>query len=229
MSPSGIPHLFHQTWYTHQLPPPIQESIDQMRALNPSFGYHLSLNDEMDDYVIRHVSKETAKAYLSISFYATRSDFWRYLTLYHQGGVYLDVDSVIHANLDDTIADGIAVVSRETNWPLFVQWCLIFPPYHPILKACIEQCEYNMIHQTSKDGAKLTGPHVLTKAVVAHMKEPHLYDLDDALINRNASHTQLKIMGWDYEGLALASHPQRHLLYEHKTHWRKSGDLFINT
>ena len=61
------------------------------------------------------------------------------------GGIYLDMDSIIHKSLDELIQiDDSAIISREGNKGYFMQWMLILEKGHPILKLTIDKCIYNI-------------------------------------------------------------------------------------
>ena len=103
-----IPKKIHQTWYKKQIPYLVQRDINKMKKLNKEYEYHF-----YDDDIY--------KAYSKLTVGASKADFFRYLVLYKEGGIYIDLDSAIHKNLDDLIEGKSGVISREGHENLYVQ------------------------------------------------------------------------------------------------------------
>jgi hypothetical protein len=209
----------YQTWYTKVLPEPIQKSIDNMLNLNPEFEYHLYDDDDMIKFIHDNYPGEISEAFDTIKIGAMKADLWRYLVLYKFGGVYLDIDSEIYSDLSTLIVDDCAVITRENNPNLFVQWMLIFPPNHELLKICIDKCVWNIMN-IKDDVAKLTGPFVYSDSIREYLDDNNVYNKTDDEINRTSIEKKLKIFSHDYNGYASYYHADRHLLYVNKTYWR---------
>jgi hypothetical protein len=115
---------------------------------------------------------------------AAKSDLLRYLTLYAQGGVYLDIKSTCRQSLD------LAVRPEDRfllmNWGLggehpelshiaggeYLQWAIVAVPGHPYLKEVIDRVLRNIDayspwrHGVGKRGTLcLTGPVPYTLAI----------------------------------------------------------------
>ena len=124
-------------------------------------------------------------------YLVARIDLFKYLLMYKEGGVYLDIKSSTEKPLDEVLlADDVFLLSR---WPVgasqykgwgkhrklrriggheFQQWHIIAAPGHPFLRAVVEAIfdnieRYNpVLHNTGKDGViRLTGPIVYTLAI----------------------------------------------------------------
>jgi mannosyltransferase OCH1-like enzyme len=119
-------------------------------------------------------------------YVAARSDLLRYLVLYVQGGVYLDVKSSCRLPLDEAIQPEDKFLLM--NWDLgqivghaelshidggeYLQWCIATVPGHPYLRAVIERVLRNIDHYHPwRSGVgrwgtlRLTGPVVYSLAI----------------------------------------------------------------
>lgn len=167
-----IPKRIYQTWYTRDnLHPALRHKITRMKLTNPSYEYTLFTDDEMDKFVHDNFAPDIVSSYNRLAIVTAKADFWRYLILYKNGGVYIDFDGAIVGNLDDLFnSEDDAVISEELDRPFFVQWALAFKPHHPILKKTIDLVMRNIRLNSAKDGGQgsvhsFTGPTVFAEAI----------------------------------------------------------------
>lgn len=95
---SVIPKVIHQTYKTHTVPDHWVESHESWKALETQ-GWTYRLWDDAD---IRALIEEHFPSFLK-TFDAypqgiNRADAWRYFVLYHEGGIYVDLDLVCKPN-----------------------------------------------------------------------------------------------------------------------------------
>lgn len=90
--PLLVPRHIYQTWYTRQLHPSAEHKLTRLRLANPHYAYTLFTDDEMHAYVRGHFAGDIATAYARLTIVTAQADFWRYLVLYREGGIYLDMD-----------------------------------------------------------------------------------------------------------------------------------------
>lgn len=203
-----IPKIIHQTYYHKNLPPEIQQNVDYLKSLNPDWEYRLYDDDDIEAYIHTHYPK-LLSIYKRINptYGAAKADFFRYLLVYNEGGLYLDIKSSlamplsevllptdryllshwqnepgqIHANLGHQ--NGVNHVFGE-----FQQWYIVAAKGHPFLKAVIENVcnnieKYNpFIHDTGQWGTlNLTGPIAYTAAISPLLdKHPHRIARDNS-------------------------------------------------
>lgn len=161
-----IPRVIYQTWYTRNLSLQLKKPIDNMLKLNPSYGYKLFLDDEMEKFVTSNFDDTIVQCYKKLNLIVSKTDFWRYLILYKYGGVYLDIDSTIIKPLDKLISvNDEAIISAERKTGCFAQWALIFKKEHPILKKVIELIVNNILNGNCLSVHELTGPTVYSQAI----------------------------------------------------------------
>jgi mannosyltransferase OCH1-like enzyme len=202
-----IPKVVYQTWKTKELPQSIQAIRETMINENPDYIFLLFDDAEMDKWMEDTMESPVVQAYNSLSVGAAKADLWRYCILYKNGGVYLDIDSKLLKPLSQLILDtDQAILSREGNPNMFLQWLLIFNRGHPILQYAINLAVANITHKVSTNISNLTGPKVFTYAL--HMalteEEPSMLNLweipDKDLNNIFQSHSKVpcRFLGFDF-------------------------------
>ena len=230
-----IPKKIYQSWYTRDLPKEVNNKINRMLTLNPSYSHEIFTDEEMDDFVNKYYPGEIAECYNKLNIIVAKVDFWRYLILYKYGGIYLDMDSEITRSLDEFIRDDDeAIITSEGHPPCFVQWGLIFNKGHPILKKTIELVVDNIKtnrypKRLPKGGQVLwmTGPHVYTRAVNAVHEKLYDQPIDRLAINRETNVTYQKdgisyrLYGIDYKPYFRFKHSAARFLYANKKPWRE--------
>lgn len=208
----GIPKILHHTHTRLDLPAPITRNIAQIRALNPAWTHRFYGNKDCIDYIRTEYGEAVLSYYLRISreYGAARADLFRYLALYKQGGVYLDVKSGASRPFDEVLKRYDSyLLSHWKNGPgsifegwgihpelgglrggEFQQWFIVAAPGHPFLKAVIEHVLANIdryvpgIHRTGAHAVyRVTGPIAYSLAIVPLLdRYPHrIIDAEDDL------------------------------------------------
>ena len=88
--PLLVPRHIYQTWYTRELHPSAEHKLTRLRLANPHYAYTLFTDEEMHKYVSDNYDGDISAAYRRLAIVTSQADFWRYLLLYKEGGVYLD-------------------------------------------------------------------------------------------------------------------------------------------
>lgn len=185
-----IPKIIHQTYSSKSLPIPIQENVDRIRSQNPNWEYRLYDDDDIEQYIAINYPKLLA-IYKKINpkYGAAKADFFRYLVMYREGGVYLDIKSGLDYPLDEIVSASDSYVL--SHWPRsypknmlgqhpgitnptgeLQQWHIISVAGHPFLKAVIDNVCSNILHYNplfhdfgSWGVFNLTGPIAYTEAI----------------------------------------------------------------
>lgn len=205
---TAIPKIIHQVYFSRQLPPIVQANVDKIRALNPGWEYRFYDDDDMAEYVGANYGEAMLACYSRINrkYGASRADFFRYLLMYREGGVYLDIKSSLERPLDEVLRpDDVYLLSRWRNsigelyegWGMhnqlrefggheFQQWHIIAAPGHPFLRAVINRvmgniARYNpLLHDTGKGGVlRVTGPIAYTQSITP-LLQTYKYRLVDS-------------------------------------------------
>lgn len=191
-----IPKVVHQTYFTKQLPKEIQENLNALKQLNPDWEFRLYDDADIEQY-IRQYYPTLIRTFQKISptYGVAKADLFRYLVIYNEGGVYLDIKSSVQQTLNaiiqpddyyllshwqnktDQLHEGIGF-HRCIPHPRgeFQQWHVIARCGHPFLKAVIENVCHNidhynpLLHDTGGWGVvNLTGPIAYTLAITPHL------------------------------------------------------------
>lgn len=190
----GIPRIIHQTFKSPPWPTEIAENVDLLKAMNRGWDYRFYTDDDIRDYIERAYGTAVLRRYdmIDTRYGAARADLFRYLLLYREGGVYLDMKSGASRPLDEVIrSDDTFLLSTWRNergdnfhnWGLhselshlpfgeYQQWFIVAAAGHPFLKRVIEYVLRNIdqyIRGFHGAGAyavlRVTGPVAYTLAI----------------------------------------------------------------
>lgn len=163
----GIPRIIHQTFSARsRLPQVLADNCRAIEALNPDFEYRFYEDRDCESFIKETFGQAILERYLRInpSYGAARADLFRYLCLYHFGGVYLDIKTSLTRPLSEVLRDDDAFLlsqwdhspgSRHAGWGThrrlqhiiggeFQQWFIVSSPGHPFLAAVITQVFRNI-------------------------------------------------------------------------------------
>lgn len=189
-----IPKIIHQTFYSRVLPSIIQENISKLKELNSGWEYRFYDENDICEFILNTYGVDILNYYNKIDprYGAARADFFRYLLIYKEGGVYLDIKSSADMPLDSVLKkedcyllsgwkngkgeefEGIGIYPEISHIKggEFQQWYIISAPRHPFLTAVIERVidniyRYNPVqHGTGAMGVlRLTGPLAYSLAI----------------------------------------------------------------
>ena len=237
---NGIAKVIHQTYHSKIVPLEIQENIQHLKTLNP--GWELKLYDDVDilNYIKFHYP-EIVDIYNKINptYGAAKADFFRYLVVYNEGGVYLDIKSSMSKPLNDILnSEDKYLLCHWQNGPddfhpnigfhdcianpfgEFQQWHVVATKGHPFLKAVIENVcnniqNYNpFIHDSGGwSVVNLTGPIAYSLAI-----EP-IIDLYPHRLERDNAKFSFIYSIFESKGIALGHHK---ILKKHYTQSNES-------
>jgi FkbM family methyltransferase len=179
-----IPRIIHQTYRTSRLPYELEENVEKLKKMNPTFEYRFYNDEDCINFIKENYPEEKLKLYLSIndSYGPAKADYFRYLLMYKVGGVYLDIKSSTTVPLEETLqyTDEYLLShwagrdwAGELNYELgeFQNWHIICKPEHPFLKKTIELVEENIRNYKNGVGKeavlKTTGPIPYSKAILS--------------------------------------------------------------
>ncbi len=189
-----IPRILHQTYSTAIMPDELEANVKRLRHNNPDWDYRFYSDSDVESFIKSVYGKNILEAYLSIDkrYGAARADLFRYLVIYKEGGVYLDIKSNFQQPIDNILSlDEGFIVSQWSNRPgeknenvgmhpqladisggEFQQWHVIGASGHPFLRAVIERVLANIdeyrpwANQVGFYGVlRLTGPIVYTRTI----------------------------------------------------------------
>lgn len=182
-----IPKVIHQVYSDSKLPEPLQSNVNQLKNNNPNWRHHLYDDESMLAYVEQEFP-EIYPYYIKIdqAYCACKADLFRYLLIYNEGGVYLDIKSGTNTPLNEIIkSDDLYILA---HWPKsnkntghhpaipnpngeLQQFHIIATSGHPFLKAVIDHVcsninRYNpIIHGPGASVMAVSGPIVYTNVI----------------------------------------------------------------
>jgi len=199
---SKIPKILHQTYpgkFDDPLPRKIEDNIEYIQMMNPSWEYRLYRDDDIERFIKDNYDAETLEIYKKINpeYGPARADFFRYLLMYKVGGVYLDIKSATTKPLDQIISkDDTYIIGHwkhKTKKEYLnysngecQQWHIITVPKHPFIEETIKNVKFNILNYNQEfDGIgkfgvlKTTGPIVYSESIIPLLKfYPHRTLLD---------------------------------------------------
>jgi inositol phosphorylceramide mannosyltransferase catalytic subunit len=206
----AIPKTIFQTFKSSDLPFITRWHIKSFRKRNPEYRYEFYDDSKIEQFFEREFSDEVIKAYKRLNIGAAKADMFRYAILYKQGGVYLDIDGGIKGKLKDFIReDDHAIITKEGNPDLYVQWALVSEAGHPFLKRTLDLILENIeTNRFPHDVHAMTGPGVYTRAINECLAE-----------NLSIPH---RLFGVDYGGHLIPKYRLgKFFLYNKGDHWKK--------
>ena len=172
----AIPKIIHQTYRSKELPPEIFEIVEGFKSLNPDWEYRFYTDEDILDYIQKNFDETILTAYLKINpvYGAAKADLFRYLVLYKEGGVYVDIKSTCIYPLNDVIrSDDQFIVTqwqndlgkKDESTGLFLyltedlkikngeyqQWFIIAEKNSPVMKHVVDTIVSNILNYRAWD------------------------------------------------------------------------------
>lgn len=194
-----IPKIIMQTWKSQDIPDKWKSSPASIKKYMPTWKYHL-MTDEMNrNFVIKYFP-EFLQYYDNFKYAIQRADAIRYLYLYVNGGLYIDLDMEITESLEplfivnhpllfkynsiDYQQSGILFLSKSANYPSLTNSIMASIPHHPIwihiINAMKETLPFYVIGKHWQVMVS-TGPNGVDRTIKTHNIKYNL--LDPELIN----------------------------------------------
>ena len=165
--------------------PTLLKNIQNIKDMNPAWTYTLYDDNDMTEYLQTYYPPEILYYYNKINpnYGAAKADFFRYLLMYIEGGVYLDIKSGMTIPLDKIIGPDDEYILSNWDTPHqinhlgmikgeYQQWHIICRPKHPYLLEVINKVISNITNYTIENFGvgkiavlKVTGPIAYTQAI----------------------------------------------------------------
>jgi hypothetical protein len=183
----AVPRLLHQHYLAGEaaIPDSIRGIRDSLRAANPGWTYSFWDAVRAENFISARYGADILARYRRIrpEYYAARSDLLRYLALYAEGGVYLDIKSTCDRPLDDAVRPGDRFLLM--SWGVtghaelaevpdgeYLQWAIVTAPGHPFLREVILRVLNNIDDYSAwrsgvgrKGTLRLSGPVAYSLAI----------------------------------------------------------------
>jgi mannosyltransferase OCH1-like enzyme len=187
-----IPLVVHQV-YTQgfeEIPECVRQVMKRNQNSNPEYEFRLYDMGQMKEYLRKHTTPILLETFnlINPTCHACIADFFRYVVIYYEGGIYLDIKTEINTPLRDWVHNDIHL----SMWPWFShstlekyypndfvfktknrelnQSVLMYPAKHPVLAKVIKKVVRNIQNAHKNKDLKqyvleITGPHVYTEVV----------------------------------------------------------------
>lgn len=172
-----IPRILHQTWRNEALPPRFARWSQSWRHWHPDWDYRFYTDEDIRK-IIRDRAPRWLPAFDSMTLPVLRIDFFRYVIVYLDGGLYADLDMIAYKPSDALLSGASCVLSVEHELTRSRQRALNFAepfqlancifaavPRHPFLSELIEEIVRNVAKPVMRDADVLerSGPYLVTR------------------------------------------------------------------
>ena len=171
-----IPKIIHQTWRNEKsIVDAYKECVKTVKQKHPGYSYRFYNNEQCRD-VVKQDFREFLDAYDSMTP-VEKADLFRYLVVYRDGGIYLDIDCYCVANFDNLIDGAEFVAGYEQGWKeralfRYTQWAFAAKAGHPVLIEAANRCKKNHLNSPTMWTLKKTGP-IMWTYLINEMEESH--------------------------------------------------------
>ena len=170
-----------QTWKTTELSAQHHELVLQMRSHNPDVQNLFFTDQNINQFVLMFFPTYY-EVFTSFKYKIQQIDFFRYLAIYHYGGLYLDLDMDITASFDDLDRTKaifpVETRDAESGNILVGNYAFYAPANHPFLRHIIDCIVNNPVDDKEIAAAQVghgdpkehvyvyftTGPELVTRA-----------------------------------------------------------------
>ena len=200
-----------QTAWSKKLPKKYVNLINKLKKQNPEYEYYLFDDNDMEKFVREKYPKYWESFnMINDEYIVAKSDYFRYMVVYHYGGVYFDLKSGSKVPLRKIIKpnDEMIIFVWENKFlnkiiDKAINWCIIAKKKHPLLKIVLDTIHNKILNYNikkdgfGKDGVlSLTGPKIFEKVVYENIKN-HNVTVHDNLYDNKLVYNYLDIKWYD--------------------------------
>lgn len=170
-----IPYVVCMTSPVLALPWRFAMQIEALIQREPCYTFHFFDDGACRDYILEHAAElpiGTLEAFDNLIPGAFKSDLFRYVFAYIEGGIYVDVNKKVTAPLDAFAQDNLDLVLVKDQTSYCFPWhfenekiwqaYMACRPGLPLMHACIEKVIYNSKHHVyGQTFLEPTGPFMM--------------------------------------------------------------------
>ena len=168
-SETPIPRILWQTNFTDRCSLPVWLNYRRNRRLSADFEHRYVSTEARAEYMAKSAPPHVAAAYARLTDGAAQADLWRLVTLYREGGVYLDIDASLVRPLSAIVAGHDAVYLWDRK--RFSNYFLATVPGNPVFAEFIDRVVDGIEHHHERHDRSVfyvTGPGALEAVLDAH-------------------------------------------------------------
>ena len=136
-----IPKIIHVSWKSkdvlQQQSPMILNGWANLKSLNPDYKFEISDDTDVELYLKKHLKKWD---YFKIKNkkIVEKVDLWRLFKMYHEGGIYVDIDRYCNIPFDQIIKEETRCILPTHEDIDFSQDLMISTRHNPLYKVAIK-------------------------------------------------------------------------------------------
>ncbi|MCG9679302.1 glycosyltransferase [Vibrio sp. Isolate24] len=159
-SKNKITKIIWQTNFSNKSSLPVYLNYLFNRLMSLDYEYRYVSTEERQAYLKNHAPKEIYEAYLKLTDGAAQADLWRVVTLYLEGGVYMDIDATLVWPLKRILQEeDHSLYIKIKNDTEITNYFLATYPNNPDYKDVIDKILHNINHYDPRKGVYgTTGP-----------------------------------------------------------------------
>lgn len=214
-----IPKIIHQTFINQNCVdacPTLKKCQDIIKKLHPDFDYRF-YNDSSDihNYIKTNFHERYYEAFSKLPKKIMKLDFFRYFVMYHEGGMYADMDYFFRKPFN--LLEESCVLANEWNNTYIGNCLFASEPRHSFWKQVIDvlfEYEKNIIKIKKKPVLRVSGPPFLTSQYNKfNKKNIKLYDcsafnpIEFDEIKKNIIYELVQNKTTSYNSCTILDHP----------------------
>lgn len=130
-----IPKIVHITWKNKDIlqteSPIVVHGIKKLIELNPDWDVQFSDDEQIETYLKQNLSKSDYNL-ISPTHIIQKTDIWRLIKMYIEGGLYIDLDRLYNIPLKNIIDENVTCVLPTCLDHGFSQDIMLSAPENPI-------------------------------------------------------------------------------------------------
>lgn len=189
-----------QTWKDHNIPNKYSPFVKSVEKFKSNWNYMFFTDADIELFMNNYAS-EYKSVFDNFPHKIQKIDFFRYLVIYHFGGLYLDLDILLQTPLDNLLKDPDVckfpieinevqdtIITRNNFFSLIGNYAFYAPAKHPFIKKIIDnivnermsQSDIELAQKTNGDSKDhvyvycTTGPIMVTQSYIDYQNKNNI-------------------------------------------------------
>jgi tetratricopeptide (TPR) repeat protein len=156
-----MPRNIVQFWNEKEIPIPVMKIMQSWKDVNPSFHYQVFDDQSAEEFLDRHFSSDTVKAFKMANHPAMRADLFRLAYLYECGGICSDADDLCINPINGFIDAGLDLILLQEPTGTIANNFLAVNSKHPFVQFALTNIVNNIVNKAGGIWF-VSGPGALT-------------------------------------------------------------------
>ncbi|WP_131541934.1 tetratricopeptide repeat protein [Nioella sediminis] len=167
-----IPRKLSQFWDTPEPPEQVKWVLEENRRLNPDYSLQVFNERGALLYMRERGEPEAARAFRLAPHTAAKSDIFRLVVLWHEGGVYLDADDRCLLPLSKLIDHNMRFIGYQEYFQSIGNNFIAVQPRDPIIRAALDDATTAFGSTRGENLWLASGPGPMTRSLALHGTNP---------------------------------------------------------